>query len=62
MLGLLFRIGIYRALGGGQRLWIRNGRSGIERVYLVRALGGLGGLGGGVGSRTRKEGARFREV
>jgi len=62
MLGLLFRIGIYRALGVERILSIRNARSGTGRVYLVRALGGLVGLEGGAGWRTRKEGARFHGV
>jgi hypothetical protein len=62
MLGLLFRIRIYRALGVGRRLWIRNGRFEIEQVYLARAPGGLVGLEGGTGWKSRKVGARFRGV
>lgn len=53
---------IYLLLGVGRILLIRNGKSGIGRVYLVRVLGGLVGSEGGAGWKRRKEVARFRAI
>jgi len=62
MLGLLFRIVIYLLLGVGRILLIRNGKSGIERVYLVIILGGLVVSEGGAGWKRPTEVAMFRVI